>query len=235
MFIKNTLKLSTILATGAASFSAVADDDADVFEEIIVEGKYLSLDKINAVKTPTPIINIPQSLSIIDDEVISKQAFQNIGDVLRYTPGLSVSQGEGHRDAIIIRGIQSTSDFFLDGLRDDVQYFRPLYNLERVEILRGSNALLFGRGGGGGVVNRVTKRPDATQSFGSATAGIDTFGAHNIQGDYNAVISDTSAFRINAFYEGLNNHRDFFDGERFAINPTFGFTPSEDTSITAFL
>ena len=70
---------------------------------------------------------------------------------MRYTPGLSVSQGEGHRDAIIIRGIQTTADFFVDGIRDDVQYYRPLYNASQIEVLRGPNALLFGRGGGGGL------------------------------------------------------------------------------------
>ena len=134
-------------------------------EEIVVEGKYLSIDKVNAVKTPTPILNIPQSVTILTETTIEKQAFGNFGDIMRYTPGLAISQGEGHRDAIIIRGIQTTADFFVDGIRDDVQYFRPLYNVSQVEILRGPNALLFGRGGGGGVVNRVQKKAELGKDF----------------------------------------------------------------------
>ena len=220
--------------------SAIADDREDallriasmnVDDGIVVEGRYLSLDKLNAVKTPTPIIDVPQSLSIVSSEQIAEQSFQDFGDVLQYTPGLSISQGEGHRDALIIRGNQTTSDFFIDGLRDDVQYFRPFYNLERIEILRGSNALLFGRGGIGGVINRVTKTPVYGDQFTGFAASVDTFGAYSIAGDVNFDINDTAGFRVNAFYEGLNNHRDFFDGERFAINPTLAIQATPDTEL----
>ena len=200
-------------------------------DEIVVTGRYLSLDKLNAVKTPTPIIDVPQSLSIISSDQIAEQSFTSFGDVLRYTPGLSISQGEGHRDAIIIRGNQTTADFFIDGVRDDVQYFRPFYNVEQIEILRGSNALLFGRGGGGGVINRVTKRPILGEQFIGFSASVDTFGAHLFAGDVNYALGDSAGFRLNAFYEGLNNHRDFFDGERFGVNPTLAFQATPDTEV----
>lgn len=222
------LTLAAVLAAGMISGAALGQEQDD---EIFVEGKYLSLDKLNAVKTPTPVIDVPQSLSIISGEQITKQSFTNFGDVLRYTPGLTISQGEGHRDAVIIRGNQTTADFFLDGLRDDVQYFRPFYNLERIEILRGSNALLFGRGGVGGVINRVTKRPQYDEQFIGFTAGVDTFGAHSVAGDVNYAVGDSAGFRLNAFYEGLNNHRDFFDGERFGVNPTFAYQATPNTEL----
>ena len=77
---------------------------------------------------------------------------------MNYVPGLNSSQGEGHRDSVVFRGVRSTADFFVDGVRDDVQYYRPLYNVEQVEVLKGPNALLFGRGGTGGVLNRVMKK-----------------------------------------------------------------------------
>ncbi|GER05164.1 hypothetical protein JCM17846_28460 [Iodidimonas nitroreducens] len=210
---------------------AMAEEADRQIEEIVVSGKYLSLDKLDSVKTPTPILDIPQSLSIISSEQIEKQSFTNLGDVLRYTPGLSIGQGEGHRDAIIIRGVETTADFFIDGVRDDVQYFRPLYNLERVEILRGANALLFGRGGGGGVVNRVTKKPVFGEQFGGFSSSIDTFGSYNVSGDLNMAVHEDAAFRLNGFYEDLNNHRDFFGGERFAVNPTFAFKATPDTNV----
>jgi catecholate siderophore receptor len=130
---------------------------AQVTDEIVVEGRYLYTDQLNALKTPVPILNVPQSLSIITNVDIRQQGFRELADIARYTPGVNTSQGEGHRDSIVFRGVRSTADFYLDGVRDDVQYYRSLYNLDQVEVLRGPNALLFGRGGTGGIVNRVTK------------------------------------------------------------------------------
>ena len=198
---------------------------------IIVTGQYFEEDILSATKTDTPLINVPQSLSVISREQIDDQALGDIGDILRYTPGASIGQGEGHRDQITIRGQNTTADFYIDGLRDDVQYFRPLYNLERIEILRGSNAMIFGRGGGGGVINRVTKIAEPGETFGGGTASIDTFGSVYVSGDANIAASDTFGLRLNAFYESLDNHRDFFDGDRFAINPTATIEFGPDTRL----
>ena len=219
-----------LVLTMAAPTHASDGDDQDI-DEIVVEGRYLSLDKLNAVKTPTPVLDVPQSLSILTEDQIRDQAFQNFGDVLRYTPGLSISQGEGHRDAIIIRGVQTTADFFIDGVRDDVQYYRPLYNVQQVEILRGSNALLFGRGGGGGVINRVQKRPQFDARFTTLNTSIDSFGSYVGMLDTNVATSDTTAFRLNAYYQGLENHRDFYDGDSFAINPTLAIDLGRDSEL----
>jgi len=218
-----------------AAVSAVAENAADndqPIDEIVVIDRYLSLDQVNSAKTPTPVINIPQSLSITTSEQIEAQAFQSMGDILRYTPGLAISQGEGHRDAIIIRGIQTTADFFVDGVRDDVQYYRPLYNVQQVEVLRGPNALLFGRGGGGGVINRVQKRALVDDDFVTLNAGFDSFGAYSGMVDANIAVTDRSAVRVNAFYQDLNNHRDFFGGDTFAINPTATLELGYDTLLT---
>jgi catecholate siderophore receptor len=231
MKFKVSLLASTIFACGFAASPASAQTEAATTDTVTVIGRFLSLDQLNAVKTPTPIIDVPQSLSIVTEEQIENQAFTSIGDVLRFTPGLAVSQGEGHRDAIIIRGNQTTADFFLNGVRDDVQYYRPLYNIEQIEILRGSNALLFGRGGGGGVINRVSKEPVLDEQFTGITAGLDTFGSALLSVDTNVVAGENSAFRFNAFVEELNNHRDSYEGTRFGVNPTFGAELSRDTSI----
>lgn len=209
---------------GAASAQGVTTQAANAMTstgpQIVVTGQYFEDDTISATKTETPLINVPQSLSVISREQIDDQVLGDIGDVLRYTPGASIGQGEGHRDQITIRGQNTTADFYVDGLRDDVQYFRPLYNLERIEILRGSNAMIFGRGGGGGIINRVTKTAVAGDTFGNGTASIDTFGSVYLSGDANIAASDTIGLRLNAFYESLDNHRDFFGGDRFAVNPT---------------
>ncbi|MCR9270474.1 MAG: TonB-dependent siderophore receptor [Hyphomonadaceae bacterium] len=207
----------------ALALADTPDDDEYVQDEIVVIGQYLYTDQVNALKSPTPVIDVPQSLSIVTADQILQQGFNSIGDIINYTPGVNTSQGEGHRDAIVFRGVRSTADFFIDGVRDDVQYYRPLYNLEQVEILRGPNALLFGRGGTGGILNRVTKKADLDETFTGYQASLDSFGAFGAQIDSNFILNDSSAFRLNAMYESLENHRDFYDGERFGINPTARF------------
>src|SRR5262245_29336153 len=114
-----------------------------------------------ATKTDTPLRNVPQSVSVVTEQQMKDQGFKSISDVSKYVPGVQIHQGEGNRDQISIRGqVASTADFFLNGVRDDGQVFRDLYNTDRVEILKGPTALIFGRGGAGGVVNRVTKEAD---------------------------------------------------------------------------
>jgi catecholate siderophore receptor len=234
---KHALYTSTIIAslTGAAfaQETPTTDQNAeDAYdEEIIVTGRYLYSDQVNALKTPTPIIDVPQSLSIVTADQIIRQGFDSVSDIVQYTPGVNSSQGEGHRDAIVFRGIRSTADFYVDGVRDDVQYYRSFYNLEQVEILRGPNALLFGRGGTGGLLNRVTKKGVIGEDFVGYKGSVDTFGAFDIQLDGNFTISDNAAFRINGYYENLNNHRDFFDGDRYGINPTARIELSEATTL----
>ena len=170
-------------------------------------------------------------MSITTAEEIVNQGFDSIGDIVLYTPGVTQSQGEGHRDAVVIRGVRSTADFFVDGVRDDVQYYRSLYNLEQVEVLRGPNALFFGRGGTGGIINRVTKKATIGENFGFIRSALDTFGAGTIQLDGNFGVNENAAVRINGYYESLNNHRDFFDGDRFGINPTAFFKLAPSTTL----
>ncbi len=189
-------------------------------EAIIVQGDVLYSDQVNALRTPTPILDVPQSLTIITSDEIEQRGITAIGQLVDYTPGVVNSQGEGHRDAIVFRGVRSTADFFIDGVRDDVQYYRSLYNLEQVEILRGPNALLFGRGGAGGILNRVTKKGELGETFAGGQVAVDTFGEFSLQGDANFAVADNAALRINASFEELANHRDFYDGTRIGINPT---------------
>ena len=210
----------TSLTTSLAVLPTLATAQQSAVDEVIVTGAYRAT-AANALKMPIPLIDVPQSLSIIGQDEIKLRGYDELGDIVRYTPGVNTSQGEGHRDSIVFRGVRSTADFFLDGVRDDVQYYRPLYNLEQVEILRGPNALLFGRGGTGGAVNRTTKKAVIGEDSSSADLSIDTFGAYNLAADVNMATSDNSALRVNTFVETLENDRDFYDGDRFGINPTY--------------
>ena len=203
-----------------SSLSVLAQNSVDI-EEVEVKGKVLYVDQVNSLKPPMPILDVPQSVSVITDEEIKNQGFREIGDIIRYSPGVNTSQGEGHRDAVVFRGVRSTADFYQDGVRDDVQYYRSLYNVEQLEILRGPNALLFGRGGTGGLINRVSKKAEIGEAFGSFDFGADSFGATDLAVDANFTTSDTTAVRLNLHTDQLANHRDFYEGERYGINPTF--------------
>ena len=215
------LFISTALVA-VPSLAHASEDGGDDAHTIIVTGKadgYKADNSVTATKTDTPLLDVPQSISVVTRARLDDQAQHSIAEVLRYVPGTTVGQGEGNRDQITLRGQNTTADFFLDGVRDDVQYYRSLYNIERVEILKGPFALIFGRGGSGGIVNRVQKTPTADALAVGGTASVNTFGAWDITADINTPIGGNAAFRLNANYESLNNHRDYFGGERYAINP----------------
>ena len=200
-------------------------------EELEVKGNVLFKDRVTSLNPPVPIINVPQTVSIITDEDILERGYRAISDIVRYVPGVVTTQGEGHRDAFVIRGVRTTADFYQDGIRDDVQYYRSLYNLDQVEVLKGPNALLFGRGGTGGLINRVSKKALLGETFTGLNIGYDSFGASDFAIDGNLEVNDTVAFRLNAHSDSLANHRDQYDGKRFGINPTMTFAIDPATMI----
>ena len=172
-----------------------------------------------ATKTNTPLIDIPQSLSVITKDFIRDQAPPGLTDVTRYVPGVAVHQGEGNRDELIIRGVDTSANFFVNGFRDDVQYFRDLYNAQSVEVLKGPSALTFGRGSGGGLLNRTLKEADGTRVY-DATAQTGSWGDRRFTLDAGQAINPNVAVRLNAFYEGSDTFRDFGHLERYGFNPT---------------
>jgi catecholate siderophore receptor len=231
----------SLIAIGAfalVSTAANAEDDVSASDDnertIIVTGAsngYVASNIVSATKTDTPLLDVPQTVNVITREQLDDQGHHSLADVLRYVPGVTVGQGEGNRDQITLRGQNTTADFFIDGVRDDVQYFRGLYNLERIEVLKGPSALIFGRGGGGGVVNRVQKSPLFEDAFAGGRASINSFGAYDFAADINQPVSGAIAARVNATYENLDNHRDYYDGERYAINPYIAARLGEDWNV----
>ncbi|GGE01098.1 iron transport receptor protein [Tsuneonella deserti] len=234
---RRTLLVATTFATSAPLLADDAGPGDYLAEGILVVGQrdgYATDDGSSGTKTPTPLIDVPQTVSTITEDQIDDQAITQLADALRYVPGVSLSTGEGHRDAIYIRGQSSTADFYLDGLRDDAQYYRPLYNVDRVEVLKGANALIFGRGGGGGVINRVSKVADPLHPALTLDGGIDSFGAFSIALDANQPLTNGVGARINAIYEDIDNSRDFMSGRFIGISPTVTAELSERTRVSAF-
>ena len=191
---------------------------------------YMATKSFSATRTDTPLRDVPQSITVVTQDMIKDQTMQNMGDVVRYVPGVGISQGEGNRDAVIFRGNNSTGDFYVDGLRDDVQYFRDLYNIDRVEVLKGSNGMIFGRGGAGGVINRVTKEASWTP-INEISAQYGSFSHKRVAVDIGRAINDVAAFRLNGMYEHSNSFRNGVDLERGGVNPTLTIKSSAQTKI----
>src|SRR5687768_5472943 len=234
--MKLKLAISIFLAAGVMQ-GASADDAAasapTPLPHVTVLGEHESDGYLNdrsrsATRTDTALIDVPQSVSVVTRDLIQDQSMQSLTDVARYVPGVGMAQGEGNRDTIILRGNSSTSDFFLDGVRDDVEYYRDLYNLDRVEILKGPNAMIFGRGGAGGVVNRVSRQAnwqpvrEVSLQGGSWESKRATF-------DFGDAISDGFAARITGVYEDSESYRDGFELERKGVNPTVALALGEAT------
>ena len=229
LFATSCLAGQAIAATGEEQVVKLAE--LELAEPIIVIGQR-DRDRrtTSATKTDTPLQDVPQAISVVTAEQIAEQGLRSIGDVLRLVPGAQVAAGEGHRDQIILRGQNTTADFFVDGIRDDVQYYRGLYNLDRVEVLKGPNAMIFGRGGGGGIVNRVTKKA-LHQRFAAGALSLDSHGAWAAEADLGAPIAAGVSGRLNGVYERFESFRDHVDGHRIGINPTVGWDIGDATRI----
>ena len=231
-----TLLVAMLAAAGVLTDTAMADQsktlppirvEADVPE---APGTYSAARNTSAMRTDTPLVEIPQSITVVTRDLITDQAMQSMADVMRYVPGVTMGQGEGNRDQPTIRGNNTTADFFIDGVRDDVQYFRDLYNIERVEAIKGPNAMIFGRGGGGGVINRVSKQPD-WNTLRALTLQAGSYESLRGTIDINQPVNDALAFRLNALYEDSESYRDDVTLERQAVNPTLAIALGERTTM----
>ena len=183
-----------------------------------------------ATKSETTLRDSPQSVSVVTGQLIADQAMQSMADVVRYVPGITMSLGEGHRDQPIIRGNNSSADFFADGLRDDAQYLRDVYNVDRVEALKGANAMLFGRGGGGGVVNRVLKEARWQQTRTLILEG-GSFDHKRATVDVGGPLSARMAARTTAMAERSGGFREAARLERYGVNPTVAIVAGAQTSV----
>ncbi len=183
-----------------------------------------------ATKSNTPVINIPQSLSVVTKDFIKDAGFQNFTDFTRYVPGVAVHQGEGNRDELVIRGVDSSANFFVNDFRDDVQYFRDFYNAQSVEVLKGPSALTFGRGSGGGLVNRTLKEADGTRVY-DVTAQTGSFWDKRVSVDAGQAINQNVAARLNMFYEKSDTFRDYGQLERYGVNPTMTLKTDDSTKV----
>lgn len=227
--------LALAVASTLVSTSASAQQSGpSVLPEVQIVGSaevgYVQKSSVSAMKTDTLLRDTPQSVTVITRELMNDQAMQSIADAIRYVPGIVTAQGEGNRDTAVFRGNSSTSDFYMDGIRDDVQYYRDFYNIERVEALKGSNAMIFGRGGSGGVINRVSKQA-GWESTREAVASVGSYSHKRAAVDVGGAVNDSVAVRVNAVAEQSDSYRSGVELERKGINPTMAIRVGKKTVV----
>ncbi len=177
-------------------------------------------------KFPEPLINTPQSITIVPQKLVEEQAGTTLRDALRNVPGITAVAGEGggaQGDVFTLRGFNARNDMYIDGVRDSGSYFRDSFNFESVEVLKGPSSTYFGRGSTGGIINQVSKVPRLDPSYnGIFSAGGNVFLRGTI--DVNQPIPQVlpnAAFRIN-----LMAHRDdVVERDKIEIK-RLGFAPS---------
>ena len=224
---------SLCLGGGLTAQAEDAPDDVKRQETVYVYGTstgYNEDTSRGATKTDTPIIEIPQAMTVITGDLMRDQAMAGVGEALRFVPGVTVAQGEGHRDAPVLRGNTTTADFFVDGVRDDLQYYRDVYNTDRIEVLKGPSGLVFGRGTGGGVINRVTKQADG-ERMRALTATVGSYGQARASADLGGEIFDGAGARVNLVYEDAESYRELVESERYGVAPSVAFDLSEKTTV----
>ncbi|MFZ6048382.1 TonB-dependent receptor [Pseudomonas sp. CR3202] len=193
---------------------------------------YKATESRSALKIDAPLRDIPQTVNVVPESVIKDQGAQSMEDVLKNVPGVGLSNGDGQRDQVTIRGFSAIGDMFIDGVRDDALYFRDLSNIERVEVIKGPAAVLYGRGSSGGLINSVSKKPgfDPKQEVG---VSFDSEGERRTQ--FDAGWADEQqrdkAFRVTGAFEDSDTFRDDGYIDRKAIAPSAYFRLSDDLEL----
>ncbi len=190
-------------ATDAGADGTDADANgrrSKTLDTITVEGQRVQ--RVESPKQTEPLLEIPQTIVVIPKEVFSEQAQTSLRDVLRNTPGIAIQAGEGGGapgDNIYVRGFGARNDVFVDGVRDPGVVSRDTFNVESVEIAKGSASTIAGRGSTGGAINLVTKSA-SLDAGGDARLTIGNANYARATADSNWVIGDSAALRVNAVW-----------------------------------
>ncbi len=215
------------------AFAAPLDSSADAPVSVVtVTGArgdgYNPQSAGSATKTDAPLRDIPQTVNVIPQQLLRDQAVSSMEDAMASVPGVGLSHGDGQRDQVTLRGFSAIADQFVDGLRDDALYFRDLSNIERIEVLKGPAAVLYGRGSSGGLINRITKKPGANRRELAVKVG-----SHNgRRGELDlAATEGAMAFRVTGAVERADSYRDQQFLERDAIAPSLQFQLGEATTL----
>ncbi len=216
-----------------ADKSAATVTDAQQREEILVNGQRLHDE---GPKQVAPLVNTPRSVIVLPKEVIEQTGSNSLADALRTVPGITFGAAEGGNpigDRPFIRGFDSQGSIYVDGVRDLASQTREVFAVDSVQIVRGSDSTLGGRGSAGGTINILSRLPQL-ENFGSASASYGEADYKRVTGDVNLKVSDTAAFRIEGMWHDQDvAGRDAIWQKRWGIAPSFAVGLGTPTRLTA--
>src|SRR5688572_5924499 len=234
--------ISLALASAAARAQESTTKDAQQLPKVSVQGDaaiegYKS-DTVSSPKFTAPLLDTPQTITVIPATVIRDRAAATLRDVLRNSPGITFQAGEGGGGLpgdqnFSMRGTSARNSLFVDGVRDTGPYTRDSFNLQQVEVIKGPTGTMAGRSATSGAINQVTKTPqlEDSQDF-SLGYGSDDY--KRVSSDINLGLGDSMAFRLNAVYHDAEvSNRDVVENKRWGIAPSFALGLGTPTRFTA--
>ncbi|HZD75921.1 MAG TPA: TonB-dependent receptor plug domain-containing protein, partial [Acidobacteriaceae bacterium] len=184
-------------------------------------------------RVPIRVLDLPQSTYTVTQQLLEDRGVDSLKDALAGVPGVQPTLGEGRRDSFNIRGFTAGTDQYIDGVRDDAQYFRDLSNTEQLDVIEGPAAVLYGRGSSGGLVNRVTKKPALEGTEGNIGVTGGSYGERRLEADASdSWLNNTLGGRLTGAGEYTGNQRHYYYMNRYAFAPTLRWRPSENTDLS---
>ncbi len=221
-------------AADDARHAPAADTDQRAYDEILVNGERQKQDA--NPKMVAPLVNTPRSVIVLPKEVIEQTGSNSLADALRTVPGITFGAAEGGNpigDRPFIRGFDSQGSIYVDGVRDLAAQTREVFAVDAVQIVRGSDSTLGGRGSAGGTINIISKLPQL-ETRGSASASYGEADYKRVTGDVNLRVSDTAAFRVEGVWHDQDvAGRDAIWSKRWGIAPSFAIGLGTPTRLIA--
>ena len=185
-------------------------------------------------RVPIRVLDLPQSTYTVTQQLLQDRGVDSLKDALEGVPAVQPTLGEGRRDSFSIRGFNSGTDQYFDGVRDDAQYYRDLSNTEQLDVVEGPAAVLYGRGSSGGLVNRVTKKPEMEGLEGSVAVTGGSYGERRLESDTSdSWLHNTLGGRLTGAGEFSGNQRHYYYMNRYAFAPTLRWRVSDRTDMYA--
>ena len=199
---------------------------------------YLAEQETTAARVPLRLAETPQQVEVLTGELLQARAVESMKQAMEMVPAAGLQLGEGRRDNFFIRGFNAVGDVYVDGVRDTAQYYRDLSNTDRIEVLEGSAAVLYGRGSSGGLINRVTKRPQMEGTLGELSYTAGSYDEQRGTADLDTLVPGSHGklgFRLTGAAEHEGSHRHEYWMDRYAFAPTLLWKPDSTTEVRAGL
>lgn len=222
---------------GTATLGMMQVTESRFHEEVtgVVEG-IAATHSATGTKTDTPIIETPQSISVVSSEEFRNYGSRNFNEALAYTAGISRQEG-GDRttESLRIRGFRNTTSY-RDGSKYQANIYdgqQELYGLERLEVLKGPSSILYGVAAPGGILNAVSKRPTST-ALREVNIEAGSFNRRQISADFSDSLDEDGvlSYRITMLYRESDSFVDYVPDDRTYIAPALKWQPSENTALT---